>query len=145
MAGANFTAGGTIHCSRVVTTTATAQGVAQVIEATSSAASQRPQGISFEGSRDTPGLTGSDVTIAARALEQVRVYQNGDTCWALVGSIAVTAGSRVKVVSSDGKVGNLGAGDVSGTWSVGIVLKDAGPGELCRVWIDIQQNAVPQS
>lgn len=151
--GANpsYIATNTVHVSRAVTQSAVAGATSPAspgfLGCVECGTTQQPIGISQEGCFDTPGLTGSDETIAARAGYGVHVYGLGETCWGLCSStgLAIAAGNRVIVVSSDGKLGPLvGAGN-SGTWVVGFALDDIPPGKVGRIFIDPQQIAIPQS
>lgn len=54
-----------------------------------------PVGISQEGMRDTPGLVGSDNTIAARAGDTLGVFGDGDDCLLTMGATC-NAGAALK-------------------------------------------------
>lgn len=149
-----FAASGTIHTSRVVKlasttgtlpTGGTSTGVATVVECDTTGI---PFGVSQEGCLFAPGLSGTDETIAANTTyPSLHVYVLGDVCWVTVdpNGLPVTAGQRLKVVTSDGQVGPvLGAG-VGGGWTIGMALESAAPGKVVKVFIDPQQVAVPQS
>lgn len=149
----SFVATDTVHTSRVVTksaitgetTSPTSPGLMGVVEC---GITGQPAGISQENSYDTPGLTGSDVTIAARAGVGVHVYGPGETCWGTcyASGLAIAAGDLVKVVSSDGFLGPLGSsGYASGQWVVGRALDAILPGQCGRIYVNPQQVAIPQS
>src|SRR5262245_32651574 len=107
----SFKAGGTINVGRVVKIDATADN--QVIQVT--AVSDTGIGIAKRSMRDTPGLTGSDNTVAALAGDSVEVYGPGSVCPA-VASAAITRGAKLaatatgKVVTAAGAASNFQIG-----------------------------------
>jgi hypothetical protein len=148
----SFVASATIHTSRAVKATATtgtlpsgatSLGVMTVAEC---GTSDQPVGVSQEGCLYAPGLAGTDETIAATSGIGLHVYGLGETCWVKVddSGLAVTAGGRVRVTTSDGEIGPVVA-NVGGTWTLGIAITGGVPGTLVQVFIDPQQIAVPQS
>ncbi len=149
----SFVATNTIHTSRVVTksaitgetTSPTSPGLMGVVECGTTDA---PVGIASEGSYDTPGLSGSDVTIAARAGVGLHVYGPGETCWGTcyASGLAIAAGDLVKVVTATGLLGPLGTGGYSsGQWVVGRAIDAILPGQSGRIYVMPQQVAIPQS
>ena len=144
MPSPSYAAGGTVRVGRVVKAGASSEGAAVVTEC---GVSDQPVGVSQDGSRDAPGLTGSTVANAALIGEGLRVYGLGEICRVLIASagLAITAGQRVKVVTSGGEVGPVGAGQQSGQWTVGIALESRQPGEFVRIQVDPMQVAIPQS
>jgi hypothetical protein len=153
--GANpsFVATGTIHVSRAVmfstitgeTTVPTSPGIAGVVECTTTGA---PVGIAQEGSYYTPGLAGSDATIASIAGYGLHVYGPGETCWGTcyASGLDIPAGAFVKVVTSDGQLGPIvGSAFQSGQWVVGRAIDAIPAGKVGRVYVMPQQLAIPQS
>lgn len=85
-----FIAGGTIHVGFAIKISTAADNT--VLEC--SAAADQAFGIAARGMRDTPGLTGSDNTVAANAADHIEVYGPGTVAPCLAGA-AITRGSRV--------------------------------------------------
>lgn len=85
-----FKAGGTIAPSRFCKIDNTQDGA--VVQAV--AGDYAPY-VSQEGMKRTPGLAGSDNTIAAEANDVLRVYSPGDVCPLTIGA-AVTRGDPLK-------------------------------------------------
>lgn len=148
----SYVASATIHTSRVVKATSTtgtlptggtSTGVMTVAEC---GTSDQPVGVSQEGCLYAPGLAGTDETIAATSGLGLHVYGLGETCWVEVDpdGLAITAGQRVKVTTTTGKIGPVIA-NVGGQWTLGIAQESGVPGRVVRVFIDPQQIAVPQS
>lgn len=89
-AGIGFRASGTIAPRRAVAIYA--GGFKQVTQAT---ANQQCFGVAQEGQLGTPGLAGSDTTVAANDGQPLEVVPPGSVAAAEAGA-AVTAGQRVK-------------------------------------------------
>lgn len=140
----NMVAGEDILTSRVVISSATAEGSEACLMADSNAAANMPVGISQEGSYYPPGITGTDETIAAPSGRGVHVYGLGNTARCKCGG-TVTAGQRVKVSGANGVISNLAGSENAGTWTVGIAEESGTADDLVRVFIDPAQIALPSS
>lgn len=86
----SFKAGGTIHVGYAVKIDTTQDSA--VLEC--SAAADQAFGIARRSMRDTPGLTGSDNTVAASSGNSIEVYGPGSVAPAIAGA-AITRGARV--------------------------------------------------
>jgi hypothetical protein len=86
----SFKAGGTINVGRCVMIHASQDNA--VVQTT--AITDKVIGISKRSMRDTPGLTGSDNTVAANAGDSVEVYGPGAVAPAIAGA-AIVRGSWV--------------------------------------------------
>lgn len=139
----NYCAGGTIYVSRVVKVGASAQGTAVV---THCGTTDQPVGVSYEGAY-SQFVNSGDPQIAAVAGYGLHVYGLGETALVEIDAagLAVTAGVRVKVVTSAGKIGPLVGAGQGGQWTLGIAMNSGNPGDLIKVFIDPMQVAIPQS
>lgn len=113
----SFKAGGTINVGRVVKIDTSADN--QVIQVT--AIGDHGVGIAKRSMRDTPGLTGSDNTVAANSGDSVEVYGPGTVAPAVAGA-AITRGAKLGFNAS-GKVITLAGGGTSS--SIGWALESA--------------------
>lgn len=95
-------------------------------------ANEQMLGISQEGLRDAPGLTGAS-SYAAIDGDTVKIYGLGDICLLKAGSGGYTRGDRLKSDATGGGVPIAGTG---ANQNVGaIALESAAAGELGRVQI----------
>ncbi len=140
-----FKAGGTIAPSRFVVADASADH--QVIEPGSASlvfnsATIAPSyctilGVSQVGMKRTPGLAGSDVTVAAASGDVIQVYSLGDICPVQAGG-TIIRGDLVGVNSgTDGKAVSITftAGTFAGKAVGGIALESATTGQLFLIQV----------
>jgi hypothetical protein len=126
----SFFANGNINPSVCVKLDATTGKNFMVLQA--AAATDKVIGVSEDGTRQPPGVTGSD-GYAAHQNEPIKVYGAGDVCLLAIGSGGVTAGDYLK---SDGNGAGvtvaftLGAGTI---FTIGQTLETAAQNELARV------------
>lgn len=90
-------AGGDVYISRFVKLSTTADNTAL-----QAGANERSVGISHDGTRDAPGVTGATADLAASAGKPVKTYGLGDICLLWAGSGGFTAGDQIKS-DADGK------------------------------------------
>lgn len=132
MAGKNpqYIAGGTIQPSRIVKIDTGANNNFTVLQ--NAAATTLGVGISQQGSRDAPGLTGS-ATDAARAGQHIHIYGPGEQCLLMIGTGGVTQGDLIESDAS-GQGVTIGAG-LGDHYYIGWALESALAGELARVYV----------
>ena len=116
-------ANGTIRPSVFVTLDTA--GDEQVVQSTTG---DLPFGVSQEGMKRTPGLTGSDNTVAAEAGDLLRIYGLGDDCLLYCGG-TVTAADFLKPTG-----GGLAITATVGTDKIGAqALQSGTSGQKIRV------------
>jgi len=131
----SFKAGGTIHVGHVVKLDATADN--QILEC--SAATDTAIGIAKRSMRDTPGLTGSDNTVAANSGDSCEIYGPGAVAPAIAGA-AVTRGA---IVTSDATGAVIAAAGAT-TRPVGYALESAsGAGIEIQVLVNPWSATLP--
>ena len=86
-------------------------------------------GISQEGMRDAPGLTGSDNTIAARQGDPIQIFGIGDNCLLVAGTGGYTRGDLLMAEANTGR----GITRTSGKPYGAIALQSAAAGARARV------------
>lgn len=98
----------------------------------------KPIGISQDGTRDAPGITGAS-GLAASSGQPLNVYGDGEECLLLAGTGGWTAGDLIGSGSTTdaGKGVTLTPG-VGLVWAVGRALETVSAGELGRVLIQIE-------
>ncbi len=131
-------AGGTIAPKRFVKMSTSADNT--VLQAT---ANDRCDGVSQQGQRDAPGLTGSDAVVAAAAGDQIDTYTPGDLCYVVAGASGCTRSVWVKSDSA-GKatpVTTLAGSGSSATLqnAAGIVVRGGASGEDVLIFFFPQQ------
>lgn len=131
----SFRAGGTIAPCRFLAADSSADE--QVVQAT--VEGQPALGISQEGMKTAPGLTGSDNTVAAVAGDQLRVFGQGCDCLLELGG-TVSAGDEIMTTTA-GK-GELAT---SGYYVNAIALQAGTNGKKIRVMIVRYQKSVSGS
>lgn len=103
--GPKFRAGGTIGPSLFVKLDTTADN--QVLQGT---ANSKLIGVSQEGMKRTPGLPGSDTTIAAEITDEIDVFGEGDVCMLTTGA-AVVRGDWLQSDAAGKAIAAAGAGE----------------------------------
>ena len=133
--GPTFRAGGTIAPFSCVKIDPTADN--QVVQC--SAVTDLIIGIAQEGMLGTPGLAGSDTTIAAVAGGNIQVITTGVAIG--IASAAIVRGSRVRTTVT-GQLVTLGA--TAGQWNVvGVALESANnAGDLIKILVNPDQVTV---
>jgi hypothetical protein len=128
----SFLAGGTIAPARIVKLSTAADRTAL-----QAAAGDLPIGVAQEGQKRSPGLPGSDTTIAAEAGDEFNVYGDGEVAVVEAGA-AVTRGDWLK---SDANGKAITAAPASGiAYMLGRALQSAGgAGEKIKALILIGQ------
>lgn len=121
----NYTAGGTIAPCRFIKGDTSADE--QVLQGSAGSACL---GITQEGMKGTPGLAGSDTTIAAIAGDQIRAFGLGDNCLLECGA-AVT---RYDLLKSDSTGRGITA---SATDECGAVALQSGAGAGSKIRVQI--------
>lgn len=130
-----FLANGNISPSRFVKQDTGASEDFMVIQTT--AATDHIIGVAQDGTKQPPGVTGSDA-FAAHALEAIQVYGPGDVCLLKIGSGGCTRGDYLK---SDGSGQGITCAFTLGANTIftgAIALETANNGDLARVLVLIQ-------
>lgn len=136
-------AGEDLYTSRVVYSTATAEGSVAFLMADS--INVEPKGVTQEGSQRAPTGDATEAGIAAYSGTGVDVRGRGHQMPVKVGAVAVTAGARVRVLGSDGVIGPLLGSESGGQWTLGTAMNDADAGAVALVFIDPLPIARPVS
>jgi hypothetical protein len=127
-----FIADGNINPSRFVKIESAGTTGYEVLQA--AAATDRPIGISQEGTRQPPGVVGSD-GYAAHAGETLQVYGEAEEALLTIGSGGCTQGDYLK---SDGSGQGVTVSFTEGTGLLfygAVALETANSGELARVLV----------
>jgi hypothetical protein len=127
-----FIADGNINPSRFVKIESAGTTGYEVLQA--AAGTDRPIGISQEGTRQPPGVIGSD-GYAAHQGETLQVYGEGEEALLTIGSGGVTQGDYLKSDASGQGVTvafTLGSGTI---FYGAVALETANAGELARVLV----------
>lgn len=124
-------ANGTIAPSRFVKADTSGDHLVLQADGGSSSKGAEVVGISSEAMKRAPGLTGSDVAVAAEQGDPLRVYTIGDTPMLKLGSGGCTAGQPLKSDAS-----GQGVVATAGTDNIGAIALEAGAaGALVKVQI----------
>lgn len=119
--GPKFIAGGTIAPARFVMVSTAADNTA--LQATANA---KLIGVSQEGMKRTPGLAGSDDTIAAEANDEIDVFGEGDVAMLTTGAAVV----RGDWLQADAAGKAIAAAGVGAHFVGAVALESAGAADV---------------
>lgn len=139
MAAPNYTADGDINPCRFVKMDGAASTYFRVLEC--AAVTDTPIGISQEGSREAPGLSGASA-LAAAAGDTLQVHGLGDECLLELGTGGASAGDLLGP-DADGKGIALTPADGGGAekYIGAIALQPGSAGEKIRVQVHFSYTA----
>lgn len=130
-----FIARGNILPSTVVKIDVTTGNNFGVVQAT--AATDKPVGVSQQGTHDAPGTNGASANAAADG-QTLDVFGEGCECL-VVAATAIVQGDSLKVANASGQVTTVTFAEVGTLWIVGEALESAsGAGVLFRMRVRIQ-------
>lgn len=130
MANPNFFANGDINPCRFVKNDSTAGKNFYVVEC--GATTDRPNGISQEGSHDTPGLSGSS-TLAAAQGDQLTVHGQGKECLLQVAGTTVPGDLLGPDANGKGDVLTANPAGATSRWVGARALQHGSADEKIRV------------
>jgi hypothetical protein len=128
LSGPAFVASGNIGPFRVVKLGTTARQVTQC-----TATTDTPIGVAQPGMKGTPGVTGSDTTVAAAAGDPIQVITGGNVCKVVLGTGGCTAADKL-TVDANGAAVTMPAG--AGNYNVlGWALETGSAADVVDVYV----------